>query len=103
MLSQVLALLLVAVATPLAIMREKRKFSFFNRPHTHTQSNFCLFLAAFVNTCYMKDPNVDFVNCSTHAVQKLFDEFPNGIPAIDLSPLDPLILPRVKVSFVFGF
>lgn len=46
----------------------------------------------------MKDPNIDFVNCSTHAVQRLFDELPNGVPAIDLSPLDPLILPRVNVS-----
>lgn len=51
----------------------------------------------------MRDPNVDFINCSTHAVQKLFDEFPNGIPSIDLSPLDPLILPRVKVSWNSGF
>lgn len=46
----------------------------------------------------MKDANNDFVNCSTHAVQRLFDELPNGVPSIDLAPLDPLFLPRVKVS-----
>lgn len=46
----------------------------------------------------MKDQTVDFVNCSTHAVQRLFDELPNGVPSIDLTPLDPLFLPRVAVS-----
>lgn len=46
----------------------------------------------------MKDNNTDFVNCSTHAVQRLFEEIPNGVKAIDLDPLDPLKIPRVKVS-----
>lgn len=57
-----------------------------------------MFAADYVFTCYMKDKDNDFVNCSTHAVQRLFEEIPNGVKAIDLDPLDPLKIPRVKVS-----
>ncbi|RZC38061.1 takeout [Asbolus verrucosus] len=49
----------------------------------------------YVRTCYKKDPN--FINCSTHAVQVLFDAIPKGEPAIGLDPLDPLHIPKIKI------
>ncbi|KAK9754941.1 Calponin family repeat [Popillia japonica] len=51
--------------------------------------------AHYVTTCQIKKP--DFVNCSTNAVQKLFDEIPSGIPEIGLDPLDPLKVPIIKI------
>lgn len=53
-------------------------------------------LADYVKTCYKNQPG--FINCSTHAVQFLFNEIPKGEPAIGLEPLDPLYVPRIKVS-----
>ncbi|XP_022919744.2 protein takeout-like [Onthophagus taurus] len=49
----------------------------------------------YVNTCKIKEEN--FINCSTNAVQKLFDEIPNGISDIGLEPLDPLKVPVIKI------
>ncbi|KAI4458915.1 hypothetical protein MML48_6g00006193 [Holotrichia oblita] len=49
----------------------------------------------YVTTCQIKKP--DFVNCSTNAVQKLFNEIPSGIPEIGLDPLDPLQVPIIKI------
>lgn len=46
----------------------------------------------------IKEPREKFINCSTHAVQSLFNEIPKGIPAIDLEVLDPLLVPRLDVS-----
>ncbi|GJQ83213.1 hypothetical protein Trydic_g18237 [Trypoxylus dichotomus] len=49
----------------------------------------------YVSTCEIRRP--DFVNCSTDAVQKLFDAIPSGIPEIGLDPLDPLKVPIIKI------
>lgn len=51
--------------------------------------------ADFVKTCYLDQPG--FVNCSTHAVQNLFNQLPIGVPEIELESLDPLYVPKVKV------
>ncbi|KAK9881031.1 hypothetical protein WA026_014374 [Henosepilachna vigintioctopunctata] len=49
----------------------------------------------FVRTCLKNDPG--FINCSTHAVQVLFNKIPEGLPEIGLPPLDPLKLDRLTV------
>lgn len=49
----------------------------------------------FVKTCYKLKPA--FANCSTHAVQALFNEIPKGLPEIGLPPLDPLKLDAIKI------
>ncbi|KAL3276724.1 hypothetical protein HHI36_012094 [Cryptolaemus montrouzieri] len=49
----------------------------------------------FVKTCVLHDPN--FINCSTHAVQILFNKIPDGLPEIGLPPLDPLKLDRLQI------
>ncbi|XP_048517648.1 uncharacterized protein LOC109534591 isoform X2 [Dendroctonus ponderosae] len=42
-------------------------------------------------------PKAEFVNCSTHAVQTLFNEIPKGNEDIELQILDPLKVPFVKI------
>lgn len=59
----------------------------------------CSFLAEYVTTCQIKKP--EFINCSTNAVQKLFNAIPSGVPEINLDPLDPLKVPLIKVSLYF--
>ncbi|XP_044758025.1 uncharacterized protein LOC123316115 [Coccinella septempunctata] len=49
----------------------------------------------FVKTCVKDDPG--FINCSTHAVQILFNKIPEGLPEIGLPPLDPLHLDEIKI------
>ncbi|XP_065170545.1 protein takeout-like [Atheta coriaria] len=49
----------------------------------------------YVKTCNINEPN--FINCSTHAVQLLFNELPRGVPEIGLEPLDPLRVKRIKI------
>jgi len=49
----------------------------------------------YVKTCPIDKPN--FINCSTHAVQLLFDRIPSGVPEIGLEPLDPLKVPIIKI------
>lgn len=49
----------------------------------------------------IKQEKSSFINCSTHAVQELFNEIPKGVPAIGLDPLDPLKVERINVSFYF--
>lgn len=59
-------------------------------------------LADFVKTCMITRPKAEFVNCSTHAVQTLFNEIPKGNEDIGLQILDPLKVPVVKVSMEFS-
>lgn len=49
----------------------------------------------------IKDPREEFINCSTYAVQELFNEIPKGIPEIGLEVLDPLEVPIINVSQTF--
>ena len=51
--------------------------------------------ADYVKTCQIRQPG--FVNCSTLAVQRLFNAIPAGIDEIGLAPLDPLKVPIIKV------
>lgn len=48
-----------------------------------------------MKTCFKNNPG--FINCSTHAVQALFNAIPRGEPKIGLDPLDPLKVPKIKV------
>ncbi|XP_056644323.1 circadian clock-controlled protein daywake-like isoform X1 [Diorhabda sublineata] len=45
----------------------------------------------------IKDPREIFINCSTHAVQQLFNQIPKGVPEIGLQVLDPLKIPVLNV------
>ncbi|CAG9769220.1 unnamed protein product [Ceutorhynchus assimilis] len=51
----------------------------------------------FVKTCMITKTREEFVNCSTHAVQILFNEIPKGVEHIGLQVLDPLHVPYVKI------
>ncbi|XP_028129004.1 uncharacterized protein LOC114325203 [Diabrotica virgifera virgifera] len=51
----------------------------------------------FVKTCMIKEPRNIFINCSTNAVQELFNEIPKGLPEIGLQVLDPLQLPILNI------
>ncbi|KAF7282905.1 protein takeout-like [Rhynchophorus ferrugineus] len=51
----------------------------------------------FVKTCMITKPKDEFVNCSTHAVQILFNEIPRGNAEIGLQILDPLKVPIVNI------
>lgn len=50
---------------------------------------------SFVQTCLKSDP--DFDDCSTEAVQKLFIALGPGLPEIDLPPIDPLNIPKIRI------
>ncbi|XP_018562542.1 uncharacterized protein LOC108904454 isoform X2 [Anoplophora glabripennis] len=45
----------------------------------------------------IKEPKEIFVNCSTHAVQILFNEIPKGVAEIGLEKLDPLYVPMISI------
>ncbi|XP_044259736.1 uncharacterized protein LOC123008153 [Tribolium madens] len=49
----------------------------------------------YVKTCFKNQPG--FINCSTHAVQALFNAIPRGEPRIGLDPLDPLKVQKIKI------
>lgn len=51
----------------------------------------------------IKEPKEVFTNCSTNAVQILFNEIPKGVPEIGLDKLDPLYVPVISVSFSFDY
>nr|CAI5821749.1 unnamed protein product [Callosobruchus analis] len=51
----------------------------------------------YVKTCKIKEPREVFVNCSTHAVQELFNYIPKGVPEIGLQTLDPLQVPVINI------
>ncbi|KAJ8927698.1 hypothetical protein NQ314_019806 [Rhamnusium bicolor] len=51
----------------------------------------------YVKTCMIKQPKEVFINCSTYAVQDLFNEIPKGVPAIGLDKLDPLYVPVINI------
>ncbi|XP_030767625.1 uncharacterized protein LOC115891318 [Sitophilus oryzae] len=51
----------------------------------------------FVKTCLITKPRDEFINCSTHAVQILFNEIPKGNKDIELQVLDPLKVSVVKI------
>ncbi|XP_060524232.1 uncharacterized protein LOC132700735 [Cylas formicarius] len=51
----------------------------------------------FVKTCMITKPKEEFINCSTHSVQILFNEIPKGNKDIGLQVLDPLKVPFVKI------
>ncbi|XP_047513300.1 circadian clock-controlled protein daywake-like [Pieris napi] len=50
---------------------------------------------SFVKTCSLSDP--DFDDCSKTAVQLLFNALGPGLPEIDLPPLDPLKIPKIRI------
>lgn len=99
-----LFLFLVLYINPVySIIKEKREWLILVRFSLNFCAPFSVFkiLAHYVTTCQIKKP--DFVNCSTNAVQKLFDEIPSGIPEIGLDPLDPLKVPIIKVNVFLPF
>ncbi|CAH2108488.1 unnamed protein product [Euphydryas editha] len=49
----------------------------------------------FVQTCLKSDP--DFEDCSKVAVQQLFNALGPGLPEIDLPPIDPLNIPKIRI------
>ncbi|XP_047530287.1 uncharacterized protein LOC125066298 [Vanessa atalanta] len=49
----------------------------------------------FVQTCLKSDP--DFEDCSKDAVQQLFNALGPGLPEIDLPPIDPLNIPKIRI------
>ncbi|CAG9856377.1 unnamed protein product [Phyllotreta striolata] len=51
----------------------------------------------YVKTCMIKQPREIFLNCSTHAVQGLFNEIPKGVPEIGLQVLDPLEVDHINI------
>ncbi|OWR42075.1 hypothetical protein KGM_202005 [Danaus plexippus plexippus] len=50
---------------------------------------------SFINTCMKSDP--DFDDCSRDAVQQLFNALGPGLPEIDLPPIDPLNIPKLRI------
>ncbi|KAM3963654.1 protein takeout [Aphomia sociella] len=50
---------------------------------------------SFIQTCMRSDP--DFDDCSKQAVQKLFDALGPGLPEIDMPPLDPMKIPKIRI------
>ncbi|KAG5881282.1 hypothetical protein JTB14_028661 [Gonioctena quinquepunctata] len=59
--------------------------------------DFCSISADYVKTCNIKDPRDVFVNCSTNAVQSLFNKIPEGVPEIGLQVLDPLKVSQLNI------
>ncbi|XP_059055436.1 circadian clock-controlled protein daywake-like [Achroia grisella] len=49
----------------------------------------------FIQTCLKSDP--DFDDCSRQSVQKLFDALGPGLPEIDMPPLDPMKIPKIRI------
>ncbi|KAL4702242.1 hypothetical protein ACJJTC_005781 [Scirpophaga incertulas] len=49
----------------------------------------------FVKTCTRSDPSFD--DCSREAVQNLFIALGPGIPSIGMRPLDPLMIPKIRI------
>ncbi|XP_028157583.1 circadian clock-controlled protein-like [Ostrinia furnacalis] len=49
----------------------------------------------FVRTCLKSDPEFD--ECSRNAVQHLFSALGPGLPEIDMPPLDPLKIPKIRI------
>ncbi|KAL0881075.1 hypothetical protein ABMA27_002203 [Loxostege sticticalis] len=50
---------------------------------------------SFVKTCLKSDPEFD--ECSRDAVQQLFVALGPGLPEIDMPPLDPLKIPKIRI------
>ncbi|XP_039966865.1 circadian clock-controlled protein daywake [Bactrocera tryoni] len=76
---------------------------------------FCLFLMCYINTvraddekflteppdyirqCQIADKN--FLNCSTHSIQQLFDKLNDGIPGLNsIKSFDPFYLNRIRIT-----
>ncbi|KOB78475.1 Takeout/JHBP like protein [Operophtera brumata] len=49
----------------------------------------------FVKTCSKSDPEFD--DCSREAVQNIFNALGPGLPEIDMAPLDPLKIPKIRI------
>ncbi|XP_026762157.2 circadian clock-controlled protein daywake-like [Galleria mellonella] len=49
----------------------------------------------FIQTCLKSDP--DFDECSRQSVQKLFHALGPGLPEIDVPPLDPMKIPKIRI------
>ncbi|XP_041988012.1 uncharacterized protein LOC121739585 isoform X2 [Aricia agestis] len=49
----------------------------------------------FIKTCLKSDPNFD--DCSKESVQRLFNALGPGLPDINLPPIDPLNIPKIRI------